>query len=94
MSTEDALDDVPEDLKPRKYHAWASVWVLWGDGADEGGYFIGFCPICDPQRQREASAEFNFLKGVFRCSSKCCHPNKNVMSITLLADRMLGGSGE
>lgn len=68
--------------------------MLWDDGADEFGYFIGHCPICDPQRQREASGEFNFSKGVFRCLAKCCHPGKNAMSIARLADRILRGDDE
>lgn len=74
-------EEVPDWAKPRKNSEWCRDWVLWEDGVDDGGNFIGWCPLCDPQRERDGSAEFNFSKGVFRCTNKCAHLNKRAMSI-------------
>lgn len=65
-------------------------WVLWDDGCDEQGNFIGHCPLHDVDRAVEGSAEFNFVKGVMRCSSDC-HPGKRAMSITNVAKAMDDG---
>ncbi len=64
-------------------------WVLWSDGCDENGVFIGWCPLHDQGRQTEASAEFNFTKGIMRCAGDpCCHEGKRAMSIQNLIQRM------
>ena len=53
------------------------AWVLWGDGADDEGNLLGHCPLHDKQREVEASAEFNFRKGVMRCQGDPrCDPRK------------------
>lgn len=65
-------------------------WVLWDDGCDDDGNFIGHCPLHDSDRSVEASAEFNFVKGVMRCS-KDCHPGKRAMSLTNVLKAMNDG---
>lgn len=61
---------------PARHAAWVD-WVCWVDGADDDGNLLGFCPLHDAQREREGSAEFNFLKGVIRCQGyPCCHPKR------------------
>lgn len=81
-----AEDAVPEWAEPRTRVSKRFVdWVIWSDGCDEVGDFIGWCPLCDPQRERDGSANFNFHKGVFRCVSKCVHPDKRAMSLDNLA---------
>jgi hypothetical protein len=68
------------------------AWVLWDDGCDEQGNFIGHCPLHDASRAVEGSAEFNFVKGVMRCSADC-HPGKRAMSITNVARAMSNANG-
>lgn len=87
------------DAVPRSAPGWAlphpnvftqyHVWVLWGDGCDDDGNFIGYCPLHDQAMEVEASAEFNFRKGVMRCANDpSCHPGKRAMSLGNLAKRM------
>lgn len=58
------------------------------DGHDGDGWFIGWCPLCDPQHEREGSAQINFVRGVFRCSSYCCHKGKRGASIVNVVKMM------
>lgn len=63
------------------------AWVVWQDGCDERGTFIGWCPLHDPGKEVEASAEYNFTKGIMRCVGTC-HHGKRAMSLQNVAERM------
>jgi hypothetical protein len=70
---------------PRRHAQWVE-WVLWADGCDDDGNLLGWCPLHDPQREREGSAEFNFLKGVMRCQGDPrCHDRRAVSLDTVIA---------
>lgn len=67
------------------------AWVLWDDGCDDDGNFIGHCPLHDSMRAVEGSAEFNFTKGVMRCN-RDCHQGKRAMSLTNV-QKAMGNDG-
>jgi hypothetical protein len=89
----------PQWLPSPNRHAQWEAWVLWADGCDDNGNFLGHCPLHDPMRKREGSAEFNFFKGVMRCQGdprcdtrKDKHENNGkvprAMSLTVVGQRM------
>jgi hypothetical protein len=63
----------------KRFDAWKN-WVVWDDGCDEDGNWIGFCRLHDTEREHEGSAEYNFIKNVMRCSGSC-HPGKRAVSL-------------
>lgn len=66
---------------PYVYSIWKD-WVCWGDGVDDAGNMLGFCPGHDAGRETEGSAEFNFFKGIMRCQGDpACHTGKRAMSL-------------
>lgn len=57
-------------------------WVCWADGPDPDGRWIGFCPLHDRRRRSEASAIWDFVKGMYWCNSDpSCHPGQRAISI-------------
>lgn len=52
--------------KPYWYDLY-SDWILWADGCDDEGNFLGHCPLHDANKEHEGSAMFNFFKGIMRC---------------------------
>lgn len=73
----------------RRLDNWRD-WVVWEDGCDEDGNWIGYCRLHDVNKEHEASAEYNFVKNVMRCGSGNCHPGKRAMSL----DRVLQLAGD
>lgn len=64
-------------------------WVVWEDGCDENGAFIGYCPLHDGGVAFAGSAEFNFSKGMMRCCAEpSCLAPKRAISIQNLMERM------
>jgi hypothetical protein len=61
--------------------------VMPDDGVDQDGYWLGWCPIHDSEKDEDtATAQFNFRKGVMRCLGEpSCHPDKRVMSLMNVA---------
>lgn len=73
-------------------HTQFEHWVLWDDGADDEGNLLGFCPLHDPGKKTEGSAEFNFRKGIMRCQGDpCCH-ERRAMSLSNVEGRMADGN--
>lgn len=73
-------------------------WVCWGDGTDEQGRFLGWCPLHD-QPGDAPSALFNFNKGMFWCQADpSCHHPRRAMSIQnllhVIAVRTLTDNGQ
>lgn len=67
---------------PAQHRRW-EPWVVWKDGCDDQGNFIGHCPMHDPSKQTEASAEINFMKNILRCQGDpSCHEGKRAMSLS------------
>lgn len=67
---------------PTQHRRWKD-WVLWSDGCDDSGNFLGHCPMHDPDKITEASAEFNFMKNILRCQGDpTCHNGKRAMSLS------------
>jgi hypothetical protein len=61
---------------------------MWADGCDDLGNFLGWCPLHDSKREREGSAEFNFLKNAMRCQGDPrCH-EKRAVSLDTVKARM------
>lgn len=72
----------PEWLPSPARHTQFVDWVLWADGCDDSGNFLGFCPLHDVNRRREGSAEYNFFKGIVRCQGDPpCHSPRRSMSL-------------
>ena len=64
-------------------HPQFEPWVLWSEGCDDQGNFIGYCPMHDDGKETEASAIYNFLKDVIRCQGDpSCHDGQRAMSLT------------
>ncbi len=83
----------PQWLPHPSRYAQFTALVLWEDGCDEAGNFLGFCPLHDKERDVEApSAEYNFHKGVMRCQGDpSCHDGKRAMSLNNVVARMSDG---
>lgn len=80
---------MPAWLPTPARHAQFKDWVLWPDGCDDFGNFLGWCPLHDPERALDGSAEFNFFKGVMRCQAEfSCHDGKRAVSLTYVVERM------
>jgi hypothetical protein len=74
---------LPGWLPSPPQHRRFEPWVLWDDGASDTGDFLGFCPMHDPDKTTEASAEFNFMKNIMRCQGDPpCHEGKRAMSLS------------
>lgn len=74
--------------KPVTYDRFAE-FVLWSDGHQDDGSWLGHCPLCDPAKSIPGSAEFVFAKGVMRCHGEpSCHAPKRAMSLTNVWNRM------
>lgn len=70
-------------------HAQFGAWVLWLDGCDDAGNFLGWCPMHDKDKETEGSAEFNFHKNIIRCQGDpSCHAGKRAMSLDTVQARM------
>lgn len=95
-----------EELKIRYPNAWPAFlpsawhekrfgpWVDLND-CDDAGNFIGYCPLHDNAKEHDASAEFNFSKGIMRCQADpSCHPGKRAMSLQNVVNRMQSDGGE
>lgn len=79
------MSEVPDDIAALRSVPQFHGWVVWEDGRDEQDNWIGWCPLHDPNKEREASAEFNFKKGVMRCANGAegdCHKGKRCMSLS------------
>lgn len=73
---------------PYAYAHWAE-YIMWDDGCDDVGNFLGFCPMHDADKKTEGSAEFNFHKGIIRCQGDpCCHAPKRAMSLVNVLARL------
>lgn len=94
MDISDVRDKYPAWVLPHPNILSQLVdWVLWEDGHDEVGNFIGWCPLHDPAREVEASAEFNFSRGIMRCVGDCLK-GRRAISIQNLLGRMNGVSND
>ena len=96
---QDVRDAIPREVPgwalphPKRYAQFVD-WVMWSDGCDDDGNFIGWCPLHDQAKATEgASAEFNFRHGVMRCfgDEPTCHPGKRAMSLDTVIARMADG---
>lgn len=75
---------------PPVYRSFAR-WVIWEDGCDDQGNLLGWCPLHDAAKETEASAEFNFHKGIMRCQGDPrCH-TKRAMSLNNVMASMADG---
>lgn len=67
-----------------------SGWASLDDGCDDQGNYIGWCPLHDPNQQELGSAQYNFIKGVMRCTNDPrCTGTKRAVSLTSLGELML-----
>ena len=69
-----------------------SVWENWFDPTIVAieGWHTGWCPLHDRSRMQDSSAEYNFRNGTFRCmNTPRCH-NLRGISLTTLANQMVG----
>lgn len=80
---------VPLEFQPSPAQAklWSSL-LIEELGVDVDGWWMGWCPLCDKERKRDASsAQFNFLHGVMRCEAKesCTAPKRAMSFMNVLA---------
>lgn len=72
------------------------MFVFPDDGIDDGGWWIGWCPLHDEARDpRKSTARYNFKSGVYKCTRlpEPCHAPKKGMSLVNLLKLMAERSG-